>query len=284
MLNRIRPRLSYANVISSIALFSVLGGGAYAAHTHRIGTNDVENRAITRAKLDRHAVGGPKVGTDAIGKRMLRQGAVGRAEVRRRAIATGKLADEAVTRRKLADGTVTMSKLGAELVDLLERLELQDLLRVTPVASETVPGEVSSTAPIGDFEALGGPSVQVTVPSSGLIEVWAQVEIEEENGGAVALFEDGEPVSGIAEEQLCGDEAVLIDFQGTENGDDFLTVSSPPDANFVVGCGGTGAPSPVILRRPPGSHTYELRYSDTSCPCADEATFRNRVLRVGARL
>jgi hypothetical protein len=38
----------------------------------------------------------------------------------------------------------------------------------------------------------------------------------------------------------------------------------------------------VLLQRPPGEHTYELRYSE--CVCGGEAEFQNRVLRVGPRL
>jgi len=38
----------------------------------------------------------------------------------------------------------------------------------------------------------------------------------------------------------------------------------------------------VLLKRSPGEHTYELRYSE--CSCGGSAEFRNRVLRVGPRL
>ena len=58
-MRRIRSRLTYANVISTLALFLVLGGGAWAAAT--IGPNDIKrnavhskhikNKAVTRAKL-----------------------------------------------------------------------------------------------------------------------------------------------------------------------------------------------------------------------------------------
>jgi len=44
MRNRITPRLTYANVVSSIALFAVLGGGAYAAS--KIGPSDIAKNAI----------------------------------------------------------------------------------------------------------------------------------------------------------------------------------------------------------------------------------------------
>jgi hypothetical protein len=52
--------------------------------------------------------------------------------------------------------------------------QLQGDLGTTRIASDTEPGLVTSNAPIGSYESKGGPEVQVTVPASGLIEVWAQ--------------------------------------------------------------------------------------------------------------
>lgn len=151
----------------------------------------------------------------------------------------------------------------------------------TRVRSDEVAGAVASSAAFGDFEPLGGPSVEVTVPGSGLIEVWAQAEIADDNGGAIALYEDGQPVDRLADAEICGDESVLIDFQGAGGTGEFMTLSSPPSFDALLGCGDVGAASPVILRRPPGRHTYELRYSE--CSCGDVATFRNRLLRVAPR-
>jgi hypothetical protein len=53
-----RPRLSYANVMASIAVFLVLGGGAYAASTlpkNSIGSKQLKNGSITAAKLSASA-------------------------------------------------------------------------------------------------------------------------------------------------------------------------------------------------------------------------------------
>jgi hypothetical protein len=159
--------------------------------------------------------------------------------------------------------------------------QLQADVDSTRIASATAPGLVTSSAPIGSYEDLGGPSVQVTVPGSGLIEVWAQAEILDDDGGAIALFEDGQPVHDIADDTYCGDDSVLIEMQGGGSGD-FVTFSTPPSVETILGCASTGAPSPVLLQRPPGEHTYELRYSE--CVCGGEAEFQNRVLRVGPRL
>jgi hypothetical protein len=87
---RIRKRLSYANVMSSIAVFLVLGGGAaYAAK--KIGSNELENGAVTTTKIQRSAVT--------------------RSKIKAKAINTAKIAKGAVTYARLADGAVSIEKL-----------------------------------------------------------------------------------------------------------------------------------------------------------------------------
>jgi hypothetical protein len=64
-LNQISKRLTYANVMSSIAVFLVLGGATAFAATH-LGKNSVGNKqlkknAVTNAKIKKDAVTGAKV-------------------------------------------------------------------------------------------------------------------------------------------------------------------------------------------------------------------------------
>lgn len=146
--------------------------------------------------------------------------------------------------------------------------------------SATEPGLVSTSSPTGEYEALGGPSVQVTVPPSGLIEVWAQVAINDEEGGGVGLFEDGQEVDGVAEPELCGEDSALIDAVGAGPGN-FVLYATPPVPG-LIGCTSAGAPAAVLLSRPPGPHTYELRYAQCSCGGAP-AEFKDRTLRVAPR-
>ena len=148
------------------------------------------------------------------------------------------------------------------------------------VVSAEAPALVSTASPTGEFEALGGPSVQLTVPPSGLIEVWAQVAIDDEEGGAVGLFEDGAEVDGIAEPEICGEDSALIDASGGGPGN-FVLFASPPVPG-VIGCTSAGAPAAILLSRPPGPHTYELRYAQCSCGGAP-AEFKDRVLRIAPR-
>jgi hypothetical protein len=47
------------------------------------------------------------------------------------------------------------------------------------------------------------------------------------------------------------------------------------------GCASLGAPGPVLFERPPGEHTYELRYAVCGCPGGTgTATFSDRLLVV----
>ncbi len=86
----IRKRLSYANVMSTLAVFLVLGGGAaYAAK--KIGTNQLRGASVTTAKIKRRAVTTPKMANEAV--------------------RTGKIAKGAVTGGRLANGSVTLEKL-----------------------------------------------------------------------------------------------------------------------------------------------------------------------------
>lgn len=58
MKKSLRSRLTYANVMASLAMFFVLGGGAYAASTlpkNSVGTQELKPNSITLAKLSASA-------------------------------------------------------------------------------------------------------------------------------------------------------------------------------------------------------------------------------------
>jgi hypothetical protein len=83
---QIRKRLTYANVMSSIAIFLVLGGGAYAL-----------------GRLPRHSVG----------VKQLKTGAVTAAKLHKNAVTKAKIREGAVDGSKIADGSVTGSDIDA---------------------------------------------------------------------------------------------------------------------------------------------------------------------------
>ncbi len=88
-------RLTYANVVSSLALFLVLSGGAaYAAK--KIGSHELRGGAVTTAKIKRSAVT--------------------RSKIKAGAISTAKIANGAVTNARLASGSVSLEKLAPGFV------------------------------------------------------------------------------------------------------------------------------------------------------------------------
>ncbi|HEY6730089.1 MAG TPA: hypothetical protein VI039_03595 [Solirubrobacterales bacterium] len=97
-MKKLRSHLTYANVMSSLAVFLLLGGaGAIAAKkTQKIGTTQIKASAVTTAKIKNAAVDNSK----------LRDGSV----------STGKLVGSSVTNDKLAEGSVSTGKLAGDAV------------------------------------------------------------------------------------------------------------------------------------------------------------------------
>jgi hypothetical protein len=92
---RMRKRLTYANVMSSIAVFLILGGAtAFAAK--KIGSSEIKGNSITTAKLKKNAVTASKI--------------------KQNSITTAKIAKGAVTNAKIAAGAVDVTKLAPGFV------------------------------------------------------------------------------------------------------------------------------------------------------------------------
>ncbi|HEV7771407.1 MAG TPA: hypothetical protein VGO66_12225 [Solirubrobacterales bacterium] len=156
----------------------------------------------------------------------------------------------------------------------------QATLDSTKVQSAFAAGGVATSSK--KFVQLpGGPSVTVSAPPSGLIEVWAQATMSD--AGAVSLYEDGQQMLGQNEFEFCvNEESGGSLFAASGIGPPGpATLGTPSPAGF---CGTEGAPGSVLLQTTPGSHTYELRYELLECGCAPDVMFSKRLLRVGPRL
>jgi hypothetical protein len=70
-LNRLLSHLSYANVVSSLCLFLLLGGGAAFAASklakNSVGAKQLKKEAVTTAKLKKNAVTGAKIKLSSLG-------------------------------------------------------------------------------------------------------------------------------------------------------------------------------------------------------------------------
>lgn len=176
-----------------------------------------------------------------------------------------KTADEA--KNSANQAKVTADATAAELAALRSR-------------SDTDPGSVS-TAEENAFLDLGGPSVNVTVPASGLIEVAVQATIDED--GALSLFEDGQQVPGQDPNDFCETSAGLAgSLLNNSAGVGVLTLATPAGPT-LFSCGSLGPPVPVVFTTSPGQHTYDLRYADCGCDAGIDAVFSNRTLTVTPR-
>lgn len=94
-MKQIRKRLTYANVMSSIAVFMVLGGATAFAAT-KIGANEIKANSIKTGKIVKEAVTAGKIKNSAV--------------------TTGKLANAGVTADKIADNAVTTTKIADKAV------------------------------------------------------------------------------------------------------------------------------------------------------------------------
>jgi hypothetical protein len=97
---QIRQRLTYANVMSSIAVFFILGGATAFAAT-KIGANEIKANSIKTGKIVKEAVTEGKI----------KNGAISTSKLAIAAVTSEKLADNSVTTTKIADKAVTGAKI-----------------------------------------------------------------------------------------------------------------------------------------------------------------------------
>lgn len=110
-----RPRPTYANVTSSIALFVALGGVSWAAATlpkNSVGSTQLKKNAVTSTKIKDGQVKAGELASKAVTNAKLADGAVTVGKLGEGSVTVGKLGEGAVTTGKLGDGSVTNGKLG----------------------------------------------------------------------------------------------------------------------------------------------------------------------------
>jgi hypothetical protein len=120
VLRRLRSKLTYANLMATIAVFMVVTGVGYAvARGFKVGTRQLRNGAVTSKKIHKNAVNASKI----------RSGAVGRSELATGAVGSGKISNSAVITKKLANGAVTTAKVDSNSIPFLSTLKTGQTLR-----------------------------------------------------------------------------------------------------------------------------------------------------------
>jgi hypothetical protein len=120
-MQRIRGKLTYSNVVATLALFLVLAGGsAFAAKQmlpkNSVGTKQIKNGAVAAAKLKNGSVIAGKLAAGAVGTSTLADGAVNTGKLANGAVTTGNIAPGAVASGTIANQAVGTSKLAAGAV------------------------------------------------------------------------------------------------------------------------------------------------------------------------
>lgn len=95
-LSRLRKRLSFANVVSMIALFVALGGTSYAATTlarNSVGKGQIRANAVGKSEAAPNSIGKSEIGTSAVGRGEIATDGVGASEIKKDAIDSDEIAD-----------------------------------------------------------------------------------------------------------------------------------------------------------------------------------------------
>jgi hypothetical protein len=145
-LTQIRKRLTYANVMSSIAVFLILGGASALAAT--------------------------QLGKNTVGSKQLKKNAVTAAKIKANAVTAAKLQNNAVTGGKLADNSVTTTKLAANSVTGA-KIQASSLGTVPSATNATTAANL--TGQENFFLRLNGGQTQ-TIASNGSVSLVATCE------------------------------------------------------------------------------------------------------------
>jgi hypothetical protein len=113
-MKRLRKHLTYANLVSTLALCIALGmGSAYAANQlapKSIGAKQLRPGAVTADKIRKNAVTAPKIEALAVKQGKIATGAVSGEKIADGVISSAKIANGAVTPDKIPDNSLTGTK------------------------------------------------------------------------------------------------------------------------------------------------------------------------------
>ena len=112
-MQRIRSHLSFANVISLIALFAALGGSAYAAGLAKnsVGAKQIKKNAVRAVEIKRNAVSASEIRSSAVASGDIADNGVGGADLADNSVASGELSDNSVGSGELSDNSVGSGEL-----------------------------------------------------------------------------------------------------------------------------------------------------------------------------
>lgn len=162
-MKRLRRKLTYANVMATIAVFVALGGAGYAAvklPKNSVGTKQIKNNAITGAKIKDGAVTGEKIATASLGT--VPSATAAKTAESAKSAETAKSATTAIsaTSAKTAESAATAAQAGNATS-----------LGGVPASAYTRSGCGALTGQIKGFARIDDPTVSTTGFSTAGVEV-----------------------------------------------------------------------------------------------------------------
>jgi hypothetical protein len=163
-MKRFRPRLTYANVIASLALFIALGGAAMAAGLPKnsVGPNQIKKgavtakairkQAVTAGKIAPKAVVAGKLGPNAVLPGNLGAGIIDSSKISAAAVTAEKIKNNVVTTTKLNNGAVTSQKIATGGVGTTNLAE--GAVTTAKLANASVSATKLAPGVIGNVETL----------------------------------------------------------------------------------------------------------------------------------
>jgi hypothetical protein len=156
----IRAHLTFANVVSIIALFVALGGTTYAAVSlpkNSVGPKQIKKRAVRGKHINKNAVGSAKIQSNAIDGSKVADGSLGSADVLDNNLTAADLADSSVGTGEVANGSLSKADLAAGLLDHEFTVQRTDV-----ALADNSTQAVEASCPEGSRALAGGSSVDQT--------------------------------------------------------------------------------------------------------------------------
>jgi hypothetical protein len=222
---KIKGRLTYANLISTMALFLALGGAGALAASHltvprnSVGAKQLKNNSISAQKLKPEAISTPKLRTAAVGSEKIAPGAVNSSKLAAASVGTGQLADASVTAAKL-DPSQRSEAIAFSAATPFDLIDSYDPATWTTVMSVNLPeGSWVLDADVGLFVATNVPShVACRMSENGAVLAQGGAEAEEEAASVPSIEGISLSATGTA-------GAVVVNCGDDRNGTQALTRS-----------------------------------------------------------
>jgi hypothetical protein len=193
-LKQIRKRLTYANVMSSIAVFLMLGGATAFAAT-KIGAGQLKANSVKTGKIVKEAVTAGKI--------------------KKNAVTNAKIADNAVTGAKVLDGSLT----GPDI-------NLGTLGKVPSAANaDTVNGQSETKV----FKILNPGQTNITVATIAGFTIRATCEVGNID---VSLTAPNGPATVLTAEGNGNNEGPIFEYDADEGGGSEVRLDGTPDNTY----------------------------------------------------